>query len=145
MDSVFNSGVPHIGEKILKCLDIKSIVNCHSVNQGLRRYIESYTEFLDPMDFFKRIKSYILKGRLVTGNSWLENIIQHLWSPLIEIIDEKNLWNHDVKQQVYICMIRILHQENHFRSMPSSLFSTFNMDERPRMMILDSAIGKKHA
>ena len=132
MDSIFNSksGVPHIGEKILKCMDIKSIVNCGSVNQGLRSYMENYMLDLERLDFSKRFKSYLLKEI---------SIPQELWLPLIEMLDEKKLWNHEVKKQFYLCMIRILHQENCFpRRIPSFKFSSWHMDE-----IIDSAIGKK--
>ena len=137
MDSIFNSksGVPHIGEKILKCMDIKSIVNCSSVNQGLRSYMENYIDNLNPMDFFKRVKLFLLKEVSQKKN------IQGLWLPLIEIIDEKSLWNHDVKHQVYLCMI---HQDEiHFHSISKKIpCSSWDMDEQ-RTMILDSAIGKK--
>ena len=160
MESIFNSksGVPHIGEKILKCMDIKSIVNCSSVNQGLRSYMENYIDNLNPMDFFKRVKLFLLKEVSPTNEipqlysqgfnmKRYEEIkkknIQGLWLPLIEIIDENKLWNHQVKQQVYLCMIRILDQENRFCRISSFMcyfFSSWNMD-----LILDSAIGKRHA
>ena len=145
MESIFNSksGVPHIGEKILKCMDIKSIVNCGSVNQGLRSYMENYIDNLNPMDFFKRVKLFLLKEVSPTNEipqlysqgfnmKRYEEIkkknIQGLWLPLIEIIDENKLWNHQVKQQAFLCMIS------------SFKCSSWNMD-----MILDSAIGKRHA
>ena len=67
--------------------------------------------------------------------------IEKLWLPLIEFIDSENLWNDEVKQQVFLCTIRILNQKNRIRNDPSW---TYSLDE-PRMMILDSAIGKKHA
>ena len=150
MESIFNSksGVPHIGEKILKCMDIKSIVNCSSVNQGLRSYMENYIDNLNPMDFFKRVKLFLLKEvsptneipqlyptrfnmkryeEIATQKQQKKNI-QGLWLPLIEIIDENKLWNHQVKQQAFLCMIS------------SFKCSSWNMD-----MILDSAIGKRHA
>ena len=154
MDSIFNSksGVPHIGEKILKCMDIKSIVNCNLVNQELRSYMGPYLDNLDPMDFSKRIKSYFSKEISLTNvtpqldstekiktQKKKNEIIQEFWLPLIEIMDEKKLWNHEVKKQFYLCMIRILHQENCFpRRIPSFKFSSWHMDE-----IIDSAIGKK--
>ena len=160
MDSIFNSksGVPHIGEKILKCMDMKSILSCNLVNQELRSYMGPYLDNLDPMDFSKRIKSYFSKEISLTNeipqldvksiDSTAEQIktqknnneiIQEFWLPLIEIMDEKKLWNHEVKKQFYLCMIRILHQENCFpRRIPSFKFSSWHMDE-----IIDSAIGKK--
>ena len=139
MDSIFNSGVPHIGEKILKCMDIKSIVMCRSVNQGLRSYMESYImDNLQRKDFFKRIKSFLLK-KVSTNKiicSWISNNIEQLWLPLIEIIDEKKLWNHEVKQQFYLCLFRILHRQEFQK------FRNWDIGEH-KMMILNSAIGKK--
>ena len=62
MQSIFNSGVPHIGEKILECLDIKSIMSLHSANPEIRSYLENYV-MGDPIrfDFVQKIKSYLLE------------------------------------------------------------------------------------
>ena len=62
MQSIFNSGVPHIGEKILECLDIESIMSLHSANPEIRSYMENYV-MGDPIrfDFVQKIKSYLLE------------------------------------------------------------------------------------
>ena len=56
MQSIFNSGIPHIGEKILKCMDFKSIVSLHSANPELRSQMENYT--IDQLDLCQKMKSY---------------------------------------------------------------------------------------
>ena len=116
MDSVFNSGVPHIGEKILKCLDIKSIMSFYlASNPELKSYMDD-NNLYPALAFSKNIKAYLYQKK-----------IQKLWLPLIEIIDEKSLWNPDVKHQVYLCMI---HQEIHFHSISKIPCSSWDMDEQ---------------
>ena len=44
MESILNSGLPHIGEKVLMCLDTASLANiglaCRSLNRELKIFIE---------------------------------------------------------------------------------------------------------
>ena len=44
MESILNSGLPHIGEKVLMCLDTASLGNiglaCRSLNHELKIFIE---------------------------------------------------------------------------------------------------------
>ena len=42
MESILNPGLPHISEKIVKCLNIESIFNCRYLNCELKKTLNDY-------------------------------------------------------------------------------------------------------
>ena len=114
MESILNPGLPHISDKIFKCLG--GHLACRSVNHEFKNKIENQLFEVTKNRFLKEIKSCQLK-----------------WSTFIEILDQEELWTSNVKENLLLCMIRALNLRK-----TNKIGQYLNkLDDEPLLMILD--------
>ena len=115
MESILNPGLPHISDKIFKCLG--GHLACRSVNHEFKKKLENQLFEVTKNRFLKEIKSCQLK-----------------WSTFIEILDDQEeFWTSDVKENLLLCMIRTLNLRK-----TNKIGQYLNkLDDEPLLMILD--------
>ena len=104
MESILNPGLPHISEKIIKCLDIESIFNCRSLNCELKKTLNDDLFEVTKKSFLKKIKCI----KLTEDNVMKESHFVEKWLSLFKVLDQGMLWDHGVKENVFLCLIRIM-------------------------------------
>ena len=119
MESILNPGLPHISDKIFKCLG--GHLACRSVNHEFKNKIENQLFEVTKNRFLKEIKCFMMCN------------FGQKWSTFIEILDQEELWTSDVKENLLLCMIRALNLRK-----TNKIGQYLNkLDDEPLLMILD--------
>ena len=131
MNSILNPAYPHIVEKIFTCLnfDLVSISNFRLLNHQLKNTLENVlTKDLARLILLRKFKELTHIRELEETHRDIFQRLGKIWLKLIELLNQENLWSHDVTEDVFLCVDRICCLIQHRRCNRLSYLQTYYLE-----------------